>query len=527
MSVTAAVSGLWVALVTVGAALLISLDPTSRTMPLSWAVTLLASAAGGVALLTDHFLTRYAALEIVALCVALAPLVELGGEEGTRLTRWVYLLLRVGDAGLLGAILLLGDAVGTLLIAPALAAGESMVAGRLEWAVAGFLLAVWVKLGGWPFHTWSQVGRRLAPVSHGWLYGILVPNLGAYLLYRIQPLLAASGPLQTAALWCSGGAAVLSAFFALLQTDPRDALEHLSAVQAGLLLFAAAACGKPALWLVLVVLTPVRLLLFLTLGNRSPDSAETDPSGTAGGRLTGICTGIAGLALVILGLLLVRWGRAASPGGAALPAAFIVEAALGMVIAWTMRAVWQLSHSPTATREAVPRVRRIVTGLVSGGAVVAGIAFEPLARHLTGAVHVTLPPLPTFPALLAGAVASPVPVAGVLLGLASLRLRRWVGRTVAIDLMSTAVSVEAEVARAVELGLEGVLQGVVQAVRWSSRMAQAVERGLEDGLVRLVRHIYVGGRRLQCWHTGRLRRNLLWLPVALGLAVLLAVVGNW
>ena len=138
---------------------------------------LLALAATNVAFLIDHFLGRYVALEIMALCIALALLVEVRNSVGGRLARRSYLLLRLGDAGLLTAILVLMDASGTLNIATALEAGSTLDATRLGWVVAGFMLAVWVKLGGWPFHLWSQPGRRLALSSQAWLYATVMPNL--------------------------------------------------------------------------------------------------------------------------------------------------------------------------------------------------------------------------------------------------------------------------------------------------------------------------------------------------------------
>ncbi|HDQ35136.1 MAG TPA: hypothetical protein ENN14_02360, partial [Chloroflexi bacterium] len=76
------------------------------------ALALLALSAGNGAFLADHFLLRYIALEVVGLCIAVAPLLQ--GRERDRLGHagWVYLLLRLGDAGLLVAILLLGVQTG-------------------------------------------------------------------------------------------------------------------------------------------------------------------------------------------------------------------------------------------------------------------------------------------------------------------------------------------------------------------------------------------------------------------------------
>ena len=106
---------------------------------------------------------------------------------------------------MLAAILILAGAGGTLEIAPAIAAGEALPAAQLIWAVVGLLLAVWIKQGAWPLHFWMRAGRRLAPVSRIWLYGIVMPNLGMYLLYRVSPLLVALQPLRVVLFWLGVG----------------------------------------------------------------------------------------------------------------------------------------------------------------------------------------------------------------------------------------------------------------------------------------------------------------------------------
>ena len=244
MGLTTGATGLYAVLVTTWGAfimLLPSLSSSSYGMdcaehpPLSQAVMLLALAGTTVAFLADHFLARYVALEVVALCVAIAPLIEVRRPGGIRLASTSYLLLRLGDAGLLAAILILWSASGTLSIDPALRfalgsveRGGVLEGGRLLFAVAGFVLAVWVKLGGWPFHLWSRVGRRLGLVSQAWLYATVVPNLGMYLLYRVTPVLAVASPLRTVALWLGVGGAVVAALIALTQTDVRAAMVYES-----------------------------------------------------------------------------------------------------------------------------------------------------------------------------------------------------------------------------------------------------------------------------------------------------------
>jgi NADH:ubiquinone oxidoreductase subunit 5 (subunit L)/multisubunit Na+/H+ antiporter MnhA subunit len=575
MGLTTGASSVYAVLVTTWAGFLAFLGTASRSVefrPLSGTVTLLALASANIAFLADHFLARYVALEAVALCVALAPLVEVRDPASTRLAWNTYLLLRIGDAGLLAAILILGDASGTLSIDPALESVLSSMGGTggeldtvgLGWMVAGFVLAVWVKLGGWPFHLWTQTGRRLSLASQAWLYAAVVPNLGAYLLYRVTPLLALAGPLQMAALWLGAGAAVLATLIALTQTDVRAALVYVGAAQGGLALFTAATGNKPVVWVGLLVLTPLRLLLFL-----ASDVPRISNSVTRH-RVAACLFALGGLGLAAFDLLMTWWAREA---GAPLDALFIAESAVALTAVWTARTAWLLSdvrhpHRPlpgTGDEIAVHWTQGIVVGLLGGGALACGLTFGPLLRYLIAASHMTLPTLPTFPALLRYAATAPALLAVLVLSLAAWRLQRR-SKQEPLGVVEPAEEVydlEEGLARAaqvlhsvVEVGIAEqiitlVVRTVVQGARaaWAvehrglegitSRSAQAVvngahtarriveQEGLEGVLRRAVRMITTLSRIFQRWHTGRLRRNLLWVPITLVLAILALAVYGW
>ena len=554
MGLTTGATGLYAVLVTAWGAFLVLLGTTSRSAeypPLSGAVTLLALAATNVAFLTDHFLARYVALEVVALCIALALLVEVRNSAGIRLARSSYLLLRLGDAGLLTAILILREASGTLNIGPALelvlssteglalssieGAGGALNAARLGWVVAGFVLAVWVKLGGWPFHFWSQPGRRLSLASQAWLYATVVPNLGAYLLYRVTPLLALTGPLQTAALWLGAGGAALASLMALTQADLRGAQVYVGAAQGGLALFVAAAGVKPAVWVGLLALTPLRLLLFL-----AADAAQSSDSATWRRAAAGLFA-LGGLALAAFGLLTTWWAREA---GAPLDALLVAEAAVALTGVWAVLMARQLLSDPKGFPKPlgsseVHWTQWMTVGLLGGGVLAGGLVFGPLTRHLAAASRMALPVMPTLPALLRYAATTPALLVVMALVLAVWRLQRrsrW-QPLVPAQPAEEVYDLEEGLARAaqvlhavIEVGiLEQIVALVVRAVVDGAHVTyRVVEQDSLEGLLRrVVRAVLVLSRGLQRWHTGRLRRNLLWVAVSLALAVLALVLYNW
>ena len=535
MQLTAGATGLYAVLVTTWGAFLVLLATTSRAAqcpPLSGAVTLLALAATNVAFLVDHFLGRYVALEITALCIALALLVEIPNLEGGRLARSSYLLLRLGDAGLLTAILILLDASGTLNIAPALEAGSTLDVTRQGWVVAGFILAAWVKLGGWPFHLWNQPGRRLALSSQAWLYATVMPSLGAYLLYRVTPLLALADPLQMTALWLGAGGAALSALIALTRADLRNALVYLGGTLGGLALFIAATGIKPAVWLGLLAVIPLRLLLFL-----AADAAQRAIS-IARCRVAACLFGIGGLMLAAFGLLTTYWARQA---GSPLDALLVAEGAVALTGVWAARAAYRLSRTPPATTErpAVHWTQWMTMGVLGVGVVATGSAFGSLARHLATSGRMILPATPTLPGLLRYAVSAPALLAMTALVLAAWRLQRRsrLNLLVAAEPGEDVYDLEEGLARAaqvlhavVEVGiLQQTVALIVRAVvDGASTTYRVVEQeGLEGFLRRSVRVVLVVSRGVQRWHTGRLRANLLWLAVSLALAVLALVLYGW
>ena len=99
-----------------------------------------------------------------------------------------------------------------------------------------------------------------------------------------------------------------------------------------------------------------------------------------------------------------------------------------------------------------------------------------------------------------------------------------------VALVVRAVVGGARFARAVEYkGLEGFTSRAARAVMNGAHVAhRAVEQeGLEGILRCAVRVLMAQSRLLQRWHTGRLRRNLLWFPIALALGMLALVVVGW
>jgi hypothetical protein len=241
--------GLTALIVTLGSALvtrIVTLVAGTECTPELDAIFLIALGAGSMAFLTGHFLARYLALEIVALCVAAACLIHIRSEAGTQAAGFVYLLLRVGDAGLLASILLLLGIGDTLDVGEALQVGIGLRGLSLAWVVGGFSLAVWVKAGAWPFHGWQRVGVTHLPAAAAWLYGTLMPQLGLYLLYRVTPLMALGGIITLVLLVLGLGSSVVTVVLWLRAARSATSLQVYGGALLGSLGIAFAALGSVA-----------------------------------------------------------------------------------------------------------------------------------------------------------------------------------------------------------------------------------------------------------------------------------------
>jgi len=283
-------------------------------------------------------------------------------------------------------------------------------------------------------------------------------------------------------------------------------------------------------WLYVLGLTPVRVLLHLAA--RAPRSDPARPLGTAIGAL-----GLGGWALC-----LTYWARGAGLSSAALNLAEVAIALLGV---WAISVVRDaLSALRSARLEAVQHVRWAGMGVLSLISVASPWMLKPLFISYLSyhGMPLGLPALPTLRSLLHYLWTMPALwiVAALVVGLElwgvgipAFRARGAEdrdpsgGRDPQVrDTEGDLVRIAARVRDLLERHLlEGTLhQAVHVVVRGSELVYRWVERGALEGVlrkvVRSVRGLAQAGQR---WHTGRLRRNLLWIVASAVLAVVVLV----
>lgn len=209
------------------------------------------------AFLAGNFLLRYAALEFAALGIAVVQLLAVDSRSSQRL----YLGFRLADAGLLIAIILLIYSGTSLEINEALNMAVNLPANILQWAAAGFVLAVWVKAGAWPFVFWQNACRETSsPIVQSWFLGTVMPHLGLYLLYRTVHLVVQAAFLQDMISLLAGISALAAVVLLWQKSAPKERGVWLSTFLFAILIFAAINRMQILIWGGMLIAVILRLL---------------------------------------------------------------------------------------------------------------------------------------------------------------------------------------------------------------------------------------------------------------------------
>ena len=518
MTFSLGTTGLYAALATTGTAflsLLMTFPSSPSRLPSTVyrlpptptsALLLLTLAAANTAFLAGHFLGRYVALEIAGVCIALVPLLTLGRDAGPRLTKFVYLVLRVGDTGFLIAMLILMNAAGTLDIGPALESGAALSATRLSWVIIGFVLAVWVKIGAWPFESWQQVGEQFDAASHNWTYATVMPNLGLYLLYRITPLLSHHLALRAWVLWLSLGGIVLVTVAALVKRDLRSALVYLNAAQGGLALCLAAEGLQGLVVTLLLVTTPLRLLFLW-------GSRVIQEEASRRRRVAGALTGAGGVVLTGFNAYLV-WQLAQTAYVRITLTRSLVQAG---ILRPTLSVLWEMTRS---TFIPWPVVMLLAVIIILMG----GCYLKATMSALTNKAVITEEP----------AVLRQTTFLDRALGNLAEGVRTWLEVGLLERVITGVPNAVLKFAESIHSWLEaGLIERIItqtpRAVTDSAALLHRVveHQGLEGTLRSTATGVFKFNRWIQNQHTGRLRANLQWVFVVLLLIVAMLIWQGW
>lgn len=270
-----------------------------------------------------------------------------------------FLVSRVADLCVLGAIGLIAGAVGSLELdaVRAWAAAAPALPLAVEVAAVLLVLGACLKSAQLPFHGWlTQVMEAPTPVSALLHAGIV--NIGGLLMIRLAPLMARAEAAQTLLVLVGCATAVVAALVMSTRVSVKVALAWSTIAQMGFMLVQ---CGLGAYHLALLHLVAHSLYkAHAFLGAGSAVEAWRAQALVARERPVGVGQALAGAAAALVGVGAVGAAFGVSPGR---------EPAL-----WALTLVLALALASLMARSTGGGVGRLV-GLGLGGLAVAALYF--------------------------------------------------------------------------------------------------------------------------------------------------------
>ncbi|MEU4226081.1 proton-conducting transporter membrane subunit [Nonomuraea sp. NPDC026600] len=322
--------------------------------------------------------------------------------ERVRSATIAFVTTRAGDLGLYfaagaafaGAL----AATGNGDVAFALAVLSDDPAPWRDLIAAGIVLAALGKSAQVPFSYWlSRAMAGPSPVS-ALLHSATMVAAGAYLLLRVQPLLAATGWAAAVVAWAGAVTALLLGAVAVAQRDLKQLLAASTCAQIGFMVLGAGVGEVPGGTAQLVAHAAVKSLLFLGAGAWLAALGTKDLTGLHGAArrypLVGVTFGIGALALAGVPPLSLWLTKDAVLGAVREPMLYGVAfagALLGAAYAAkALVAVWRPVDADTRDDTEQPGTRRVGVlerlplPVLALGAVVLGLpVLAGAGRHLT------------------------------------------------------------------------------------------------------------------------------------------------
>ena len=265
--------------------------------------------------LADNFLLLYFAWELVGICSYLLIGHYSHLRSATEAAKKAFITTRLGDVGLLIAIILLWRETGTFNIQEVIAAAEAGQIGTeiLTASVVLLLLGAMGKSAQFPFHVWlPDAMEGPTPVS-ALIHAATMVVAGVYLVTRMLPLieLVAGGPELLLAIGLL--TVFLSATMGLVMTDIKRVIAYSTINSLGLM-FVALGVGAPAAAMVyLFTHAFFKALLFLGAGSVIHATERQDVSQLGGlwskMPITGVTFAIGALSMAGLPFLAGFWAK--------------------------------------------------------------------------------------------------------------------------------------------------------------------------------------------------------------------------
>jgi len=219
--------------------------------------------------LADNLFQIFIFWELVGLCSYLLIGFWFHKPSAAAAAKKAFIVTRIGDLGLLAALLLVWTRHGSF-----------DVASIQEWATSGepegyivtlFALGIFAGAAGksaqFPLHVWlPDAMEGPTPVS-ALIHAATMVAAGVYLVARFFPVFEASGDARDVVAWIGAITALIAATIALVQTDFKRVMAYSTVSQLGYMMLALGALGYVAAIFHLFTHAFFKALLFLGSGS--------------------------------------------------------------------------------------------------------------------------------------------------------------------------------------------------------------------------------------------------------------------
>jgi NADH-quinone oxidoreductase subunit L len=180
-----------------------------------------------------------------------------------------FIVTRIGDLGLLAAILLIYTRGGTFQIDEIheLAISGALSSSVITWFALGVFAGAAGKSAQFPLHVWlPDAMEGPTPVS-ALIHAATMVAAGVYLVARFFPVFETSADARHVVAWIGASTALIAATIALVQTDLKRVLAYSTISQLGYMMLALGAFGYVAAIFHLFTHAFFKALLFLGSGS--------------------------------------------------------------------------------------------------------------------------------------------------------------------------------------------------------------------------------------------------------------------
>ncbi|OGS17609.1 MAG: hypothetical protein A2219_01210 [Elusimicrobia bacterium RIFOXYA2_FULL_50_26] len=217
--------------------------------------------------LSDNFLSLFFFWEVMGVCSYLLIGFFYRDPKAAAAGVKAFMVTRIGDIGLLGAILLMYTLSGTFEIGANIAFASKIAMPLLTLISFGFILGAVGKSAQVPLHVWLPDAMEAPTTISALIHAATMVNAGVYLLARVYPMLALVPVSLETVQWVGATTAIVGALLATFNYDLKRILAYSTVSQLGYMVFAVGVGGVFASQFHLFSHALFKALLFLCAGS--------------------------------------------------------------------------------------------------------------------------------------------------------------------------------------------------------------------------------------------------------------------